>query len=207
MSSNFIPHSAENRLVWFKNLKNTVDAQTGTLGWSAEKISGFHDALDPLLNAYQALSDADRDYRQASGDAQHRFATGIEKLRALIAEIKTNPAFTDGMGAAMRIFSTSTGPGEADIKPVLTAVAGRGHVRLSGSKNYAETVNLYLRRKAGPAGEWTVIGIKRKHFPFDDEIPLAVPGVPEEREYMARGVIGDDEVGQDSDIVTVTYAG
>lgn len=157
--------------------------------------------------AYQGVVDADRAYSQANGDAQHAFATGEKPLRALIAEIKTNPDFTDGMGAAMKIVSTSSSRNAADIKPALTALSERGHVRLTGTKNYAETVNLYLRRKAGPVGEWTLVGIKRKRFPFDDQTPLAVPGVPEEREYMARGVIGDDEVGQDSDIVTVTHAG
>ncbi|MES2709771.1 MAG: hypothetical protein V4726_24450 [Verrucomicrobiota bacterium] len=207
MSNNFIPDSAENRLVWFTNLKTTVNAQASALGWSAAKIEEFNQAVDPRIADYQAVVDADRAFRHASGDAQDRFATGIIALRALIAEIKTNPAFTDGMGAAMRIFSLSSGPKEGDIKPVLNALAERGHVRISGSKNYAETVNLYLRRKAGPVGEWTLIGVKRKRFPFDDQTPLAVPGVPEEREYMARGVMGDDEVGQDSDIVSVTYAG
>ena len=27
------------------------------------------------------------------------------------------------------------------------------------------------------------------------------------REYMARGMIGDDEIGLDSDIVSITFAG
>ena len=52
-----------------------------------------------------------------------------------------------------------------------------------------------------------IAATKRKTFPFLDETPLAQPGIPEQREYMARGVKGDDEIGQDSDIVTVTYAG
>jgi len=36
---------------------------------------------------------------------------------------------------------------------------------------------------------------------------LAVPGVPETREYLARGIIDDEEIGIASDIVSVTFAG
>ena len=35
--------------------------------------------------------------------------------------------------------------------------------------------------------------------------PPATPGQAEQREYQFRGVIGDDEIGQPSDIVQATY--
>jgi hypothetical protein len=50
-------------------------------------------------------------------------------------------------------------------------------------------------------------GIRRRKFPFDDQTPLKVPGVPEQREYLARCVVGEDEVGHPSDIVQVTFGG
>jgi len=34
---------------------------------------------------------------------------------------------------------------------------------------------------------------------------LAAPGVPETREYMARGMIADDETGLESDIVSINW--
>ena len=36
---------------------------------------------------------------------------------------------------------------------------------------------------------------------------LANPAVPEVREYMARGVVDDVEIGLDSDIIEVVFAG
>ena len=36
---------------------------------------------------------------------------------------------------------------------------------------------------------------------------LAVPGTPEVREYQAYGVLSDAQIGQPSDIVTVTFGG
>ena len=43
--------------------------------------------------------------------------------------------------------------------------------------------------------------------PYFDTKPLANPAVPEVREYMARGMVGDEEVGLDSDIASITFAG
>jgi hypothetical protein len=40
-----------------------------------------------------------------------------------------------------------------------------------------------------------------------DTRPLAQPGVAEVREFMARCLVGDDEIGQDSDIVSIAFAG
>ena len=45
------------------------------------------------------------------------------------------------------------------------------------------------------------------HSPYDDHTPLAVPGVAEVREYQAFGVLHDQQIGQSSDIVSVTFEG
>ena len=55
--------------------------------------------------------------------------------------------------------------------------------------------------------QWKLIAVRKRKFPFYDEAPLAVPGQPEVREYMAIGVVADEEVGQPSEIKEVVYAG
>ena len=45
------------------------------------------------------------------------------------------------------------------------------------------------------------------HSSYDDHTPLAVPGVAEVREYQAFGVLHDQQIGQASDIVSVTFGG
>jgi hypothetical protein len=87
----------------------------------------------------------------------------------------------------------------------IKAEAQPGVVRITGSKDYAELVNIYMR-VVGTAA-WTLVGIKRKKFPFEDQTPLKSAGMAEAREYAARGVIDDNEVGQMSDIVQVAFAG
>ena len=53
---------------------------------------------------------------------------------------------------------------------------------------------------------WTFLG-RDTVSPYIDTRPLAQPNTPETREYMARGVIADAEVGVDSDIVVLVYGG
>lgn len=43
--------------------------------------------------------------------------------------------------------------------------------------------------------------------PYDDYTPPVTPGVPEAREYQGFGVIADVQIGQPSDIVSVTFGG
>ncbi len=202
--NSYIPDSAVNRLTWFKNLKTQVLIDSATLGWDAAKLATFMVPLDSLIAVYQTLVDADTALSKASGNAQEVFTAMVPALRASVAEMKTNPAFNDGMGAAMQIFVPVSSQSPENIKPAIIATAERGCVRITGTKNYAETVNIYMRRNGGA---WVLIAPKRKRFPFDDQTPLLNAAIPEIREYMARGVNGDDEIGQDSDIVTATFAG
>jgi hypothetical protein len=43
--------------------------------------------------------------------------------------------------------------------------------------------------------------------PYYDTKPLANPAVSEVREYLVRGMIGDKEIGLDSDVVSIIFAG
>ena len=56
------------------------------------------------------------------------------------------------------------------------------------------------------ATAWTFLARDTKS-PYDDFSPLEKPGVPENWEYQAVGVLGDDEAGQPSAVVRATFSG
>jgi hypothetical protein len=203
--ADIIPDSHANRLTFFTKAKTEIADNAATLGLDAAEIAAANAILDPLIAAYQKLVDAEDAATQASADADQVFSQQNTALRALFNNIKNNPKCTDGIIAAMQIATPATQHNADDTKPTIKAVAQPGHVRITGSKDYAELVNIYSRIVGTAA--WTLVGIKRKKFPFDDQTPLKTPGVPEQREYMARGVINDEEVGLDSDIVSVLFGG
>ena len=53
---------------------------------------------------------------------------------------------------------------------------------------------------------WTTIGTKVNHFPFFDTTAPQVAGKPEKREYRALGMVGDQQTGQPSAIVTTVWS-
>ena len=90
-------------------------------------------------------------------------------------------------------------------RPSITAKAQQGRVKIDGRKPGFEAVNIYSRIKG--AVQWKLIAVRKRKFPYFDESPLAVAGTPEVREYMAIGVLNDEELGQPSEIKEVVYAG
>ncbi|MDQ6623873.1 MAG: hypothetical protein M3Y86_10395 [Verrucomicrobiota bacterium] len=203
--SNAVPDSHANRLAFFINLKAKIAADAAALGWNAAKLAAVNALLDPVIANYQTLVDAEDAAAQASAKAAQAFAERNENLNKLIEELRANPGLDDGMREGMQL---PKGTGKRDpnkIKPRLKAKADPGHVRISGSKDYADLINIYMRLVGTTA--WILVGVRRMKFPFDDQTPLKVAGTPETREYMGRGVIGDDEVGEESDIVQVTFGG
>ncbi len=205
MPNAVIPDSHNNRLTFFKNLKQEIADNATALGLAAANLTPINALLDPLIAKYQALVDAEQAVVEASADADQVFTASKDDLLALFANLRANPKLTDGMGAAMKIYTQTTQRNPDDTKPAIKADAQPGHVRITGSKDYAELINIYMRLVGTAA--WTLVGIKRKKFPFDDQTPLKTSGTPERREYIARGVIDDEEVGQMSDIVSVTFGG
>jgi hypothetical protein len=205
MAPKIIPDSHANRLSFFKNLKVQIAADAATLNITGSLLTSINAMLDRQIAAYQKLVDAESAVAVASADAVLAFDLDVDGLHGLFANLKANPNLTDGMGVAMGIYTQTSPHAPAQTKPRIKAESQPGHVRITGSKDYAELYNVYMRLVGTVA--WTLVGIRRKKFPFDDQTPLKTPGVPEMREYMARGVIADEEVGQPSDIVQVTFGG
>jgi hypothetical protein len=205
MPQDFVPESFQNRHDWLKNISDEIGSFAADLDLDSGDVSAVVAKLAPLIAKYGIVLDRQRDLDAAVGGANDAFDDEISDLRRMFGEWRKKPGYNNGIGQALGIVTTGALPDPATIKPTLKAEAFRGFVRLSGRKNYAETVNLYMRVQTTTA--WRLIGPKRKTFPFDDQTPLAQPGVAEWREYMAVPVIGDTEVGISSDIVPVLYGG
>ena len=205
MSQKTIPDSHANRLNFFKNFKKEFNDNAAAMKYDATFIAGINAMLDKLIAVYQTLVDAEAAVTAASYEAAQQFGVHVGALHGLIDNLKANPNCTPTMLVAMAIEPRSSQRDATAIKPKIKLESQPGHVRVTGSKDYAELINIYMRLVG--TTKWTLVGIRRKRFPFDDQTPLATPGVAETREYMAVGVNGDDEVGQPSDIVTVTFAG
>lgn len=90
-------------------------------------------------------------------------------------------------------------------RPRLKAEPQRGGVKIMVKRPGFQAANIYFRRRG--EAEWTLTAERLQRFPWFDPAPLAVPGTPEVREYMAIGVVNDEETGQPSEVQEVVFAG
>ena len=80
----------------------------------------------------------------------------------------------------------------------------RGGIKVSFTKKGVDALAIYSRLRG--TATWNQLAVDTTS-PYDDTSALAVAGVPEAREYMARGVLADEEIGIASDIASITFAG
>ena len=199
----YIPDSAQALVNWTTNYLAEIDAIATRIGWSAAQVTALKARLTALKDAAQAVLDKQNDLDTATGQLEQVKGGEVPEIRRDTNNLKTTRGFTDGDGRTLNVLTAS---GEFDpdgCKPPLTAVSKPGRVQLTAKKNGADAINLYSRIKGQAA--FKLLAAKRSRFPFDDTTPPATPGQPEEREYQAIGVLGDDEIGQPSDIVSAIF--
>lgn len=89
-------------------------------------------------------------------------------------------------------------------QPRLTVSLRPGFVRLRCEMNGAPAIRLHTRIRGG---DWAVLIDRCESENIDDYTPAEIPGREENREYRASALIGEEEVGQPSEIVSVAIPG
>ena len=202
--ADYMPKSNGGLVSWFNNFSVKLPTYATVLGLSdADKTAlitqanAAHDAVE--------LKDAKwNEYLSGIADAQQTIDNAVSATRRTVRGLKASKNYTEAIGADLGIVAGGTPVDPAGIKPDVSADTAPGQVAIKFSKAGADSVNLYSRR-AGQAA-WQLVS-RATVSPFTDDTPLAQPNTPEQREYCARGLIADDEVGQMSDAVTVVFAG
>lgn len=121
-----------------------------------------------------------------------------------VAIIKKNENYTTALGEDFGIIGAAIVFNPSEFKTTIKGKAFSNYVELKFVKGQAEGAMFYRRIEGTTV--WTKVGLATTS-PFKDETPLAVPGQAEIREYMAMGVIKNEEIGVPSDIITVVFSG
>jgi hypothetical protein len=140
----------------------------------------------------------------ASQAKQTQANTSLTGLRAEIAKWKLADGMTDAIAAELQIVGGGSPFNPETYKAQINAQVFSGYVRIKFTKLGADGIILNSRIK-GTMG-WKFVS-RDTNSPYDDHTPLAVAGQSEVREYQAFGLLNDEQIGQPSDIVTVTFAG
>ncbi len=201
----YVPNKRDARYRWYKNMSTNVVAEAvkfGAPAGDATAIKGVVDGIIAKMDASDAAKDATDTARLLEHNAE---APGLTQVRAKVRNWKTLPGWAaSGSEGVLELSGSATNFDPTNYQTTLKAKLVPDGVRLEFTKKGVEGVNIYQRLSA--TANWHKTGMCL-HSPFIDTTPLAQPGVPERREYMARGVINDVEIGHDSDSIYVNFAG
>jgi hypothetical protein len=203
-AADFIPHTRSEYRDWLQNLRDNLPATGATLGLTPAEITAIQtacteqiariDAITPVESQLQGLQKAAADGRRSTDVL----------LRKAIGHWKRLPAWDNQIAARLQAVRTVADFDPKTYKPEFKVKIVAGEIHLDWKKKGANHVAVYARL-AGQS-TWTQIGAD-SFSPYIDTRPLAQPGVPEVREYMLRGMIKDNEIGLNSDILRITYSG
>ncbi len=201
----YIPTKREERRAWLQNLSDKAAAQVVAGGGTAGVATSLTTAADAIIAAYNLTDAARTSLEGARAVEEDTEATQLSAIRTLLTGLKVLPNWkASGADAQLQASASGTGLDTATYKPVISVEIRGGLITLIFKKKGVDALVIYGRLR-GTLG-WTKLGIDTSS-PYIDGRPLAVPGVAEIREYMGRGMVNDEEIGLESDIVSVTYGG
>ncbi len=206
MNSDYVPLSYRNLLTWLTKQETEVTpALATTIGMPADDRTAFLAAIAAIKAKATLIVDAMDTLEELTAGFPAILEQHLPVVRAEIKRDKTRPACTLEIQTQLDWIGPVQNVDPAHARPSITIEAQRGRVVVNGKKPGFDAVNIYSRKKGDV--QWKLIAVRKRRFPYYDESPLAVADTPEVREYMAIGVVKDEEIGQMSEIKEVVYAG
>lgn len=201
----YVPRKRDTRHPWLTKLSEKVSAEAVKFGAPAPDATVVKTAADDIIakmNATNAAAAVLNGLRQQEATA---LAAGLATIRAKVRNFKTLPLWAaSGSEAVLELKGSGPEFDAGSYKPVITLTIEAGKIVVDFDKDGADGLAIYGRLRGTAA--WQKLGVDYE-APYYDTRPLAQAGVAEVREFMARGIVGDDEIGQDSDIVSIAFAG
>lgn len=200
----YVPDSWKNLRDWAQTIIEHAGAQlAGVEGWDATRVSAFIGRITRIRDAAQAVLAAQAAVDAQSGALEQVLGDELPEIRQDVGNLKKSRGWNPGKGDVLGVNTPAASTDAATLQPRLGVEGRRGRNEIMAKKLGADSLNIYVRRKG--EGTFRLLAAKRVRFPLDDDTPPAVAGQPEEREYRAIAILGDDEVGIPSDIATATF--
>lgn len=201
----YVPRPRDQRYRWWQNISTNITAEAvkfGAPSGDATAVKAQADGVTGKMDATDAAQEATDAARVSERDTE---ALALQTVRAKVKNWKTLSGWAaSGSEQVLQLSGAGAAFDPAGYKTSLKTSNVPGGIRVDFTKKGAAAVNIYMRRNG--ASGWTKIGMDTE-TPYLDSTPLAQTGVPEVREYMGRGVLHDEEIGQNSDVVSATFAG
>ena len=201
----YIPTRREPRRAWLQNISAKAAAQVVAGGGTAPVATNLTTAADALIAAYTDADSAKTTYEGKKAVEQSTETEQIAIIRSIMTSLKVLPNWkSSGADAQLQASASGSEIDPGTYKPVISVEMKGGFITMDFKKKGVDALAIYGRLR-GTLG-WTKLGVDTSS-PYIDGRPLATPGVAEIREYMARGMMDDEEIGLESDIVSIVFGG
>lgn len=200
----YIPSKDSDKVIWNNNLNAKIGSEGTALGLSPAEITTVKSVTADNSAAIVANDDAQTAARAAKATKDTQLKTGNKTIRDLVRKMKSSSNYTTTIGTNLGIIGEDPTVDYSTYQPKIKAFVMPGRVRIDFVKDGLNGMNIYARLK----GQSSWVKLAYDSFsPYEDNRALAVATTPEHREYMAIGVIRDQEVTLSSDIVEAVYGG
>ena len=222
---NYIPNSDSDRNIWFGNFSTKITTYAATLGITATEVASVQkdyamfSFIISLLEIYKQTVNNITAYKNQLKHAvgqQHIGAIPVlptlpaapalvtegvfDRVSKLVKRIKASTNYTDAIGHDLGIIAPTQSIDITSLRPDLTVKLDAGRPRIKCAKGIADALDLYVNRNDG-AG-FVLIGRLLK-TDYIDTTNLPANAVLAEWEYKGMFVIGNDNVGLMSPIVSI----
>lgn len=128
----------------------------------------------------------------------------IPRLSALVAQIKTNKNYTPAIGQDLWLVGSSVSVDPSTWKPLLSLQNKAGHPIIAWTKGSASAIEIWVDRSDD--ANFVMLTINTEPNTNDDS-PLPPPGNTAMWKYKAIYRLHDEQVGQWSDVISVSVGG
>jgi|CXWJ01.1.fsa_nt_gi hypothetical protein len=200
----YIPDREPELALWLQNFSSKIATQGPVLGLTAPQITALQTLCDDLVTSITKAEESKRDAQETTNAKNAQKASTLSSMRLSIKNMKSTVAYTEAIGEDLGIVGNEQPFDPATFKTTLKARTFPGYVNIEFLKGKSDGINIYGRLKG--TASWIFLA-RDTASPYNDTRPLTTPNTPETREYMAIGVLDDQQIGQQSDVVEVTFGG
>jgi hypothetical protein len=223
--TSFMPKDESGRRVWLGNFSAKLPTDGPTVGVTADEIT--QTAADYLYFGY--VCDARNQHTKtthdwtayktalskgtALGDMPTTPALGapppavppgiFTRASALAARIKKHPAYTEAIGQDLGIIGAEQVIDYNSLKPVLDVTIQAGHPNVGWTKQGTDGLELWVDRGTGT---FAFLAFATVPDYLDTQV-LPAPGASAVWRYKAIYRVADEQVGQWSDVVSISVMG
>jgi hypothetical protein len=223
----WLPRTDSAKRDWLNAFAGELGNHAPTVGVTAAEVAAVQaDAafFDYLMGAQQAFGNAAQQWTSYKNKARNGTGTSMGPMPAaptlgtppaaiapgiftritkLVVRIKAHPGYTESIGQALDIIGAEQVVDPAAMKPNLATTLQAGHPAIGWEKGDADALEIWVDRGSG-----TFVSLAIDTVPdYLDTYPLPAPGQTALWRYKAIYRIGDEQVGQWSDVVSQAVTG